>query len=109
MLWYKTEWVFLVKMLLVVLVVQAIALCNFTSKHAGSKAAGCSTGDMVCTKGGLVKHGYQLLLVNMLLVKPDGGFWITVVLTWLSDKLHCDTTSAVGRTVVFLACLDSGC
>lgn len=38
---------FLVKLLLVVFVVQAIALCNFTSKHAGSKAAGCSTGDMV--------------------------------------------------------------
>lgn len=67
---------------------------------------------MACTKEGRVKkHGHQLLLVNMLLVEPDceHNFWITVALMGLSDKPYCDTAYAVGRTVLFLACLDSGC
>lgn len=91
---------------------QAIAVYNFTCKNVGSKAAGYTTGSRVCTQGGMVKkHSHQLLLVNALPVEPDSehNCCITVALVGLPDKLHHITAYAVGRAVLFLACLDSGC
>lgn len=81
-------------------------------KNVGSKAAGYSTESRVCAQGGMVKkHGHQLLLVNALPVEPDceHNCCMTVALVGLLDKLHLVTAYAMGRTVLFLACLDSGC